>query len=462
MINRDNRNKYFYSSFFIMLLTIALQNVLVYGVNLADNIMLGKYSEISMSGTSLVNQIQFLLQMLITGVGEGIIVIASRHWGEGDTASIKRVSSVGMRWALVFSMIMFTLAFFFSKQVLGILTDQAPLIEEASKYLKIIAFTYPVFAITNVLISTMRSVETTKIGFWISLSTIITNVSLNYILIFGKLGLPELGIRGAAIATLIARVIELMIVTAYVAFIDKKLHLRLSDYLKKTGDMAKRFVKTSVPVILSSASWGIAMALQTAILGRLANTVIPANSISSTVFSIVTVFIYGSSTAASVALGKMIGEDRKSVADGLMKFEDSAKGIKKKARALQLIFLSLGIGTSLVLFFMKDFIIQFYDISSDTMELARHFMTVLSVTVIGTSYQMPCLTGIIRAGGETDFVFYNDLIFMWGIVLPSSFIAAFVLEVSPVIVFICLKSDQILKCAVAVFKVNRFNWIKDI
>ena len=111
---------------------------------------------------------------------------------------------------------------------------------------------------------------------------------------------------------------------------------------------------------------------------------------------------------------------------------------------------------------MKDVIIGFYDITESTKTLADSFMTVLCITVIGTSYQMPSLTGIIRAGGETSFVFYNDLIFMWGIVLPSSFLAAFVFDLSPIIVFLCLKSDQILKCFVAMFKVNRYRWIKDI
>lgn len=456
------RNKLFYKSFFTMLLTIALQNVLVYGVNLADNIMLGKYSELAMSGTALVNQIQYLLQMLITGTGEGIIVIAARHWGEGDIPSIKRASSVGMRWALVFSGVMFAAAFFFPNQVLGILTDKDALIAEAAKYLKIIAFTYPVFAVTNILLATLRSVETTKIGFWISLTTLITNIALNYILIFGKLSAPEMGIRGAAVATLISRVIELAIVTVYVAFVDKKLHLKLRDYLKNNGNMLRRFVRVGVPVILSSASWGVAMGLQTAILGRMEDAVVPANSISATVFSIVTVFIYGSATAASVALGKMIGEDRKSVAAGIMKNEDSIAEIKKKSRALQLIFLGLGIVTSLILFSIKGLIISFYDVAPETKVLADQFMTVLSVTVIGTAYQMPSLSGIIRAGGDTGFVFYNDLIFMWGIVLPSSFAAAFLLRLSPVIVFICLKSDQIIKCAVAVIKVNRFRWLKDI
>ena len=457
-----SNSKKFYKSFFVMLVTIALQNVLVYSVNLADNIMLGRYSELAMSGTALVNQIQFLLQMLIGGTGDGIIVIASRHWGERDIDSIRRVSSVGMRWGLSLSGVLFCAAFFAPHATLGLLTDKAPLIEEASKYLRIIAFTYPVFAVTNILLSTLRSVETTRIGFYVSLSTLICNVTFNYILIFGRFGAPELGIRGAAVATLISRIIELLLISVYVLFIDRKIHLRIRDYFRRTGDMQRRFIRTSVPVILSGASWGIAMGLQTAILGRLDDAVIPANSIAATVFSIASVFIYGSATAASVALGKSIGEDKVAIDSGKLSQSDSVAGIKKRSGTLQLIFLALGIIASILLITSKEYILRFYEISDEAKRLAGQFMTVLSVTVIGTAYQMPALSGIIRSGGDTGFVFYNDLIFMWGIVLPSSYIAAFVLKLSPVIVFICLKSDQILKCAVAAVKVNRYRWIRDI
>ena len=458
----QTKNKLFYKSFFLMLLSIAMQNVLVYSVNLADNIMLGRYSEQAMSGVGLVNQIQFLLQMLITGTGEGITVIAARHWGEGDIPSIKRVAGVGMRFALVFSGVMFLCALIFPETVVGILTDKKEFIAEGAKYLRIVAFTYPVFAVTNILLSTLRSVETTRIGLWISVISLLTNVSLNYILIFGKLGFPAMGVEGAAAATLISRAVELIIVAVYAFMLDKKIRLKLRDFFVCTGDMTKRFVKTSVPVILSGASWGIAMGLQTAILGRLDESVVPANSIATTVFSLVTVFIYGSATAASVALGKTIGEDRKSVSEGLLDKGASLDGIRKKAKTLQLTFLALGILTSILLFSIKDLIIGFYDIAPATEKLAQQFMCVLCVTVIGTSYQMPCLTGIVRAGGDTGFVFYNDLIFMWGIVLPASFLSAFVFDFSPLVVFICLKSDQVLKCLVAVFKVNRYRWIKDI
>lgn len=445
-----SEDKPFYKRYAFLALTIAIQNVIILGVNLADSIMVGGYSELSLSGVALVNQIQFFLQMLVMGTGDGIVVLASRYWGEGDVKSIKKVASIGMLVGFGASALMFLAVFFAPETCLGILTDKQDVIAEAAKYMKVICFTYFFFAMTNILLAILRSVETAKIGLWVSMSALVINICLNYVLIYGKFGFPEMGIVGAAVATLISRIIEFLIVVIYIAFIDKKLHLKFTDFLKYNTDYIKQFFTISSPVILSNASWGIAMAMQTSILGRLEEAVLPANSISTTVFQILTVVIYGSASATSVLIGKSIGEKK------------TKETIIRYSKLLQIIYICLGIFTGITLFLFKDFIINFYNISESTKELSLQFMTVLSVTVVGTSYQMPCLTGIVRGGGDTKFVLFNDIIFMWCIVLPSSWLTAFVFKLPSIIVFICLKSDQILKCFVAIFKVNRFRWIKKI
>ena len=189
------------------------------------------------------------------------------------------------------------------------------------------------------------------------------------------------------------------------------------------------------------------MAVQTAILGHLGSEAIAANSIATTVFQILSVIVYGSASATSVLIGKTIGEGRMDM-------------IRQYAKTLQVLYILLGLATGVLLYCSKDAILAFYAVSPGAKELALQFITVLSVTVCGTAYQMPALTGIVRSGGDTKFVLYNDTIFMWMIVLPSSALAAFVFDFSPTAVFICLKSDQILKCFVAVVKVNRYRWIK--
>lgn len=192
------------------------------------------------------------------------------------------------------------------------------------------------------------------------------------------------------------------------------------------------------------------MTVQLAILGHMGDSAVTANSISNTLFQIVTVVTYASASTAAVMTSKLIGEG-------------GVANIKKYARSFQGMFICIGIVTGALIFFLKDAILLLYsDISPASREMALQFMTVLSVTVVGSSYQMPCHTGIVRGGGDTSFVFKVDSIFMWGIVLPTAVVAAFVLKLPPLYVFIVLKCDQVIKCAVAAIKVNSFNWVKAV
>ncbi len=443
------KDKGFYKTFFVLTLSIALQNVIVFSVNLADNIMLGAYNETALSGVALVNQIQFLLQMLIMGIGEGMIVLAARYWGRGDIESIRKVTNIGLRLGIICSLLLFSAVFFFPDFCLGLFTNDAAVIGEGVQYLKIICFSYLFFAMTNVLISTLRSVETVKIAFIVSFSTLIINVCLNYVLIYGNFGAPRLGARGAAIATLTARIIEFIIMFVYIKYFDKKILLRMKHLKKIDFTYLKSFFKIGIPVVASNALWGIAMGVQTAILGHMGAAAIAANSIATTIFQILSVVAYGSSSATAVVIGKTIGEGKNDL-------------VKQYAVTLQMLYLGIGIASGIGLYLFKDFILQFYTISEETRQLALQFITVLSVTIIGTTYEVACLVGIVRSGGDTKFVLYNDTIFMWMIVIPASALSAFVFHLSPLIVFICLKSDQILKCFVAVIKVNRFRWIRNI
>ncbi len=440
------RDGAFYRRFFSLTGMIALQNIIVFSVNLADNLMLGAYKETALSGVALVNQIQFLLQMIVMGIGEGVIVLSSQYWGKRQTQPMKHIANIGMRLAAAASLLLFAVVFFFPQGVLGLLTNEPAVIDEGVKYLKIICFSYPLFAVTNTLLAVLRSVETVRIGFLVSFSTFCINVCLNSILIYGNLGAPELGSAGAAIATLISRTVEVVIILVYCLFRDQKLRLRVRDFTRRLEkSLLGDYIRVGMPVVASNAIWGIAMASQTAILGRLGESAIAANSIATTVFQILTVISYGASSATSVLVGKTIGES------GMSR-------VKRFVKPLQVIYLLIGLITGAALFLVKDWILGFYSVSPQTYSLAIAFMTVLSVTSIGTSYQVAVLTGIVRGAGETKFILYNDSIFMWLIVIPSAALCAFVWNLSPVVVFCCLKCDQILKCAVAFVKVNFLPW----
>lgn len=448
------KDKSFYLTFFKLTAIIAFQNIIVYSVNLVDNVMLGGYSETAMSGVALVNQIQFLLQMVILAIGDGVVIIASRFWGKKELDPIKDVLSIGVKCGFAIAAVLWVAVFFFPEQFLSLLSSNTAEVAEGCKYARIVCFSYFFFALTTVLLASLRSVESVGIGFIVSCVALVINVFLNYGLIYGNFGMPELGVYGAAWATLAARIAEFTVVTIYLIFFDKKIKVTLKAIFGFDKALFKPYAKVTAPMFLSSFFWGAAMFLQTSVLGHIdsgskAISVIAANSIATTVFGVVSVFSYGSANATSVLIGKTIGAGKRNK-------------LKEYSTTLQILFLGIGVIAGSILFFSRDALMSFYQVTDGTKELAKGFLTVLSITIVGTSYQVACFTGIIRGAGDTKFVLYNDLIFMWGIVLPASAAAAFLFKLPPIIVFCCLKSDQILKCLVAFVKVNRFKWINKI
>lgn len=444
------KDKYFYKTFFSMASVIVLQNLLIYSVNLADNIMIGNYSETAMNGVSLANQIQFLLQMLAMGAANGLGVLASQYWGTKNTKPIKKIFSSACVFGLGMSFILAVLVITMPDKILGLLTDKQDAIAEGSKYIVIMGFTYCIYTLTNLFLSMLRSVETVKIGFVVTAISLVVNIFLNYCLIFGKLGCPELGVKGAAYATFAARVVELIIVAVYVFVFDKKIKFRFRDFFVIDRNYLRDYIKAGLPLIGSSFSWGIAMTVQTAIIGRLASdAALGANNIASTIYQVVSVFYSSTSNSAAVVIGKTVGEN-------------DIPRVKTYAKRLQIIFLITGILSGITMLLTSNSIVSLYNVAPETEKLAKTFIFILSVTIVGSCYEAPCLCGIVSGGGDTKFVLYNDLIFMWGIVLPLSALSAFVFDFPIPVTFFLLKSDQILKCFVAVVKVNRFRWIKQL
>ena len=443
------KEKTFYKIFLTLTLTIALRNVITFTVNLADSVMLGAYSENALSGVALVNQVQFMLQLMVTGVCEGVQIFISRAWGANDSATIRKMLNISVKCTAVIALLVAVLAAAVPHGLLGLLSNEADIVAEGVGYIRIILFSYLFFAVSTSLISALNGVETVRIGFITSIMTLFINIILNYCFIFGNFGFPELGARGAAIATLCSRIAECVVIVIYVRFIDKKINVRAKDFGKIDRTLFGDYFRKGVPVFLSSFTWGLAMSFQLSILGHMGKFVVTANSIANTLFQIVSVVTYASASACTVIISKTIGEGKQEL-------------VKPYAKTFQVLFLIIGAATGAMIFGLKGIIINFYNVSEEAKSLAAAFLTILSVTVVGTSYQMPCLTGLVRAGGDTSFVFKNDMIFMWCIVLPVSFVAAFYFKMPPAIVFICLKSDQILKCFVALVKVNRFKWIKSL
>ena len=453
------KEKAFYKGFFSVWTVLVIHNVITLGVNLLDNVMVSAYSEAAMAGVSAVNQVQFLFQQLLMGAGDAAVTLSSQYWGQKRTTSIKRIATGALFLGGVLSLIFFLAAAITPEGVVSLFTKDAAIHAAGVEYIRIMKYSYLIFALTHILLAVLRSVETVKIGFWVSVSTLLVNGGLNYLLIEGHWGFPRMGVTGAAIATLSARVIELVIVLVYLLCIDKKLRFRIKDFFGWDKLLIKDYLKLAPAFLATSLMFGGAVMLQTVILGHMdtvniQGSTIAANSIASTLYQMLKVAIVGASSAAAVLIGKAIGSGRMDV-------------IKTYTQTLQLMFVGVGVCTSTLLFLLRVPIVNLYaaispDLSPETCRMALDFILVLCVTGFGTAYQMPVSTGIVRGGGDAKFVMINDLISIWGIVIPVSLLAAFVFEWPPVVVIACLNADQVFKCGAAFIKVNRYRWMKKL
>ena len=445
------RERRFYRAFFALAMSLALQNLLTFGVNLMDTVMLGRYSQEAMSGVSLCNQIQFLLQMLVGGAGEGAVVLGSQYWGKNKLEPIPHIIGVALRFGAVLSAALFAAVLLVPTQLLGLLSNDAGVIAQGAAYFQIICFSYVIFTVTNILVASLRSIGVVKIGYAISFSTLCINVTLNYLLIYGNLGCPELGVRGAAIATLVSRCVELLIVVYYLTYREKRLNLTLKKLLFIDSSYLRDYNRVSAPVLVNQALWGVAQMVQTGILGHLGGDVTAANAIAVQVYQVLSVVAYGAASASGIVVGRSIGEGRKDA-------------LRPLVTTLQVLFIIIGLASGGLIFLARNPILAVFGgaLTERARGLALQFMAVIAVTTVGTSYQMACDTGVIRGGGDTAFSDKMNLISMWGVVVPLSAMAAFWWKSSPVLVFFLLKWDQIYKIIPVALRLHSWKWVRSV
>lgn len=442
------RDRSFYRTLAALAIPISMQNLITFAVGFADNLMIGRLGDNAVSGVYIGGQVQTVVQMFIGGVEGAILILAAQYWGKKDTESIRRVVSIGVKLAAAVGAAFSLCTVLFPGAIIGLFTKESGVIAEGTVYLQIVGFTYLFFSVSQVMIASMRSVETAKIGLYISVMALIVNVGLNYVLIFGKLGLPAMGVKGAAIATLISRVLEMSVSAGYVFLVDRKLRLKLRDLLHTDRQLFGDFIRYGLPIIGGQVVWSVNMLANTKIMGAYSAGVMAAVSITGMLHSLIYVWMNGLSSAVGIITGKTVGAGKYEL-------------MKEYARTVQMIFLFVGLISGGLVLLCRDGFVSLYDVTPEALSYSKQFINVISVTIIGTCYQAACLFGLVKSGGDISFVFKNDTIFVFLVVLPSAIVCQW-LGAPAWVVFAALKCDQILKCFVALVKINRFNWMKNL
>lgn len=442
------KDRSFYRSLVTLAVPISLQNLVTFAVSFADNVMIGSLGDDAISGVYIGGQLQSVLQMFVGGIEGAILILAAQYWGKKDTQSIRKVVSIGIKFALAVGLLSSLVAVLFPQWVIRAFTTEPGVIQEGAAYVQIVGFTYLFFSVSQVMIAAMRSVETARIGLYISCMALVINVCLNYVFIFGHFGFPAMGVRGAALATLVSRILEMCVGVGYVFFVDKKLRFGLKDLLHTDLQLLRDFIRYGLPVIGGQVVWAINSLANTKILGYYSAGVIAAASITGMLHNLVYVWMNGMSSAVGIITGKTVGAGQ-------------YEKMKEYSKTVQMIFLFVGLISGAAVFLARDGFISLYNASPEAQAYSRQFINVISVTIIGTCYQAACLFGLVKSGGDISFVFKNDTIFVFLVVIPSSLLAMW-LGAPPWMVFACLKCDQILKCFVAIVKINRYNWMKNL
>ena len=443
------KDKTFYKALFSMMIIVTLQNLVAYSVNMADNIMLGRFSQEALSGAATVNQIFFIVQQFARSFGNALVALSAQYWGEHRVKPIRTITGITLKVGCAVGIVLVAVCIIIPGPLLRIFTSSEAIVNEGKSYLAIIVWTFLLFIISQILMAALRAVGTVNISFYISIVSLIINVGINYVLIFGKFGFPKMGIVGAAIGTLIARIVELAIVILYMAFKDKKLELFKGGMLERNKLLWKDYGKIYIPIMCASVLWGFSVPLQTAVLGHLSTDAIAANSVATTFYQYLKVVVMAVSSTSAVIIGQTIGEG-------------NPEKVKAAGRSLSVIDIAIGVIMAALLVALKNPLLSLYTLNDNAMTMAGNLILIMAVVMVGMSYQMPVSFGIIQGGGDAKFTMKMNLISTWLIVVPLTFMAAFWWKLPVEWVVVVVQSDQIFKCLPTFIKFRKYNWFKKL
>lgn len=442
-------DKTFLLTLVTLMVPMILQNLLTLGTQMMDSIMLGQLGQNELSASSLANQPFFIFNLLIFGMASGSSVLNAQFWGKRDIRSIKIIISICLKVAFTVSILLAAVVMLFPRAVMAVYTNDQAVIELGAQYLQVIGWCYIFHGIASTLLTSIRSVGIVRVAVVDSVFALVCNTSLNYILIFGKLGFPALGVRGAAVATVITRIGEVAIVLTYLLFIDKKLKFRPRDLAAFEMGLLKNYLKNGLPVAFNEVFWSIGVSIQSMILGRLGADAVSASQMSSIVQQFATVFIFGVANAAAIIIGNDIGAGRMEEA-------------KSRIRAFRWIAVWVGLFAAGVILVLSRPVVGFYNVPEETKELALQMLRMLSVIVLFVSQTGIGVVGLLRGGGDPRFGVFVDLCGLWLFAVPAALLAAFVFHAPVLVVYLCSKLDEPVKLVMLTWRMRNDRWIKDV
>ncbi len=439
----------FYKTVLGITIPIALQGLITTGVNMMDNIMVGRVGETQLSAVALANQFISIFHIFCMGIGMGASVLVSRYYGMRDKDSLKKTVAIMLRLCLAMSTIFCVTTLLIPEQIMRIYTVEEDIIREGIKYLEWSVVTYFLLGLSLTTTIVLRNVKQVRLPLYTSIGAFFVNIIANYMFIFGKFGAPRMEVAGAALGTLIARIFEFSVICGYLLFKDREIGFRIKHLFAPVGFLWKEYIRISIPVLISDGILALGNNSVAMVIGRLGGSFVAANSVTMTTQQLSSTMIQGFSQSGAIVTGYTLGE-----------------GDREKAHRQGYAFMGIGIVfgilSAMIILLISGPMINAYKLLPETQEIARQLMYSISIIVVFQATNSIMTKGVLRGGGDTKMLMVADNIFLWVASIPLGILAGLVLHLPAFWIYFCLKIDQVLKAFWCVIRLNSGKWIKKI
>ena len=425
---------------------IALQQFMTALVGACDAIMLGKLSQDAMSAVSLATQVTFVFNLFMFAFMAGENMFVAQYYGKGDYTGISQVFSLVTKICGCIAVVFLAGTLFFPEQLMRILTNEKTLIVLGSEYLRVIGISYVFSGIAQTFLAIMKNCGAVNMSTLINGVMVILNIALNAVFIFGLSGFPKMGIKGAALATVLATVVQFLWSVGYVLCRIRAVKFSLRSCEKK---LFGRFWQKAVPLLINNLAWGIGFSMYSVIMGHLGTDAVAANGIANISKNLVVCFCLGLGNAGSIIVGNRLGADR------LQEAKEAGGTLTRTA-------IIAGVVSGLVLIALSPFITKMVDLTPTARGYLQKMLLISSYYIAGKSVNCMTIGGIFAAGGDSKFGMLCDSVTLWCIIVPLGCICAFILKLPVMVVYFVLNLDEIIKLPVVYKHYKKYKWIKNL
>lgn len=431
-----------------LVIPITMQQLMIALVSVSDAVMLGFLNQDSLSAVSLAGQVQFVYSLFVFSITGGVSILAAQYWGIGDRDTIEKILGIGMKIMVPISIVFSAAAFFCPRLLMQCFASDASLIEKGAEYLKTVSLSYFLLGISQVYLCIMKNCGRAGLGSLISSTSVVINIVLNWLLIFGVGGFPRMEIAGAALATVISKAVELVWAMA-VMFKRDSIKIRLSLCIHTDKQLTADYWKYAFPVLGNNLVWGVGFTMYSVIMGHMGSDAAAANSIANIVKNLAICLCEGIASATAIMLGTELGR-------GLM---DKAREYGSKLCRISLI---CGVISGAVILCVIPFVPMFASLSETAQGYLKVMLVVSSYYVVGKAMNMTVISGIFPSGGDSKFGFKCDAVTMWCVTVPIGLISAFVLKLPVAAVYALINIDEIVKLPVVYKHYKKYQWLRNL